>query len=76
MSDAVTIAVVGGAFAAFSAAVQLAGAILLQSMKNKMDRIEMHTNGMHNEIVKLTGESQRAEGKAEGVSEEKARSQT
>ncbi len=43
---------------------------MLQKMKNKMEKIEQHTNGMHNEIVKLTGESQRAEGKAEGVSEE------
>lgn len=72
LSDGMKVAIIGGTFAAFSALIQLVGAILIARMSAKVTRIEEHTNSMHENIVKVTGEAERAKGRLEVEQEQKS----
>jgi hypothetical protein len=71
LTDGMKVAIIGGVFAAFSVMVQVFGAVLIARMNIKVTRIEEHTNSMHDAIVKITGEAERAKGRLEVEQEQK-----
>ena len=70
VSDVVSVALIGSV-----APTLLAAAALVASLRNakKIEEVHLATNSMKDELVRVTGESERAKGVIQGAQEEKDR---
>lgn len=72
LSNEVSLALIAAVASFFAALMTTVNMIVARSMRIDMRTLEKNTNSMKDALVKVVGESQRAQGKLEGKAEEKA----
>lgn len=71
LSNEVSLALIAAVSSLLAAVLATVNVLVMRSMKVDIKDLEKNTNSMKDQLVKVVGESQRAEGKLEGKAEEK-----
>jgi hypothetical protein len=76
MSDAFWIALVSGVPGIIAAMTSAYVAMKQAQLAKQVEVVHVATNSMHDAMLKVTGEAEKAKGKLEGAAEERSRNQT